>query len=125
MAEVDFPLYRVPPAELGTVTFDVYHDADGDGRRDAGEPGIPGATVFTFELLTFATDVQSTGPDGSATHAGLIPDVVLAQIGYSDPSTGAMLLPDGFTRITTPGGGAEYVAVGPGAAHTVRIGLGR
>ena len=125
VAEVDFPLYRVPPAELGAVTFDVYHDADGDGQWDAGERGIPGAKVFTFELLTFATDVQTTGPDGSTTHAGLIPDVVLAQISYSDPSTGSMLLPDGFTRITTPNGGAEYVTVGPGATHTVRIGLGR
>ena len=125
VVEVNFPLYRVPPAERGSVAFDVYHDADGDGQRDAGEPGIPGATVVTFEMLTFTTVVQTTGPDGSATHAGLIPDVVLAQISYSDPSTGAMLLPDGFTRITTPNGGAEYVTVGPGATHTVRIGLGR
>ena len=124
VATVDFPLYRVPAAGLGTVTFDVFNDTDGDGERDAGEPGVPGATVFTFELLTFEADVQSTGPDGSTTHPNLVPDVVLAQISYSDPSTGALLLPDGFTRITTPNGGFEYVTVGPGATHTVRIGLG-
>ena len=124
-ATVDFPLYRVPAAELGTVTFDVFNDTDGDGERDAGEPGVPGATVFTFELLTFEADVQATGPGGSTAHPGLIPDVVLAQVSYSDPATGALLLPDGFTRITTPNAGYEYIAVQPGATHTVTIGLGR
>ena len=124
-ATVDFPLYRVPATDLGTVTFDVFDDADGDGERDAGEPGVPGATVFTFELLTFEADVQVTGDSGATTHPNLIPDVVLAQISYSDPSTGELLLPDGFTRITTPNGGAEYLTLKPGAAHTVRIGLGR
>ena len=124
-AVIDFPLYPVRPDEEGTVTFEVYDDLDGDGARDAGEPGVPGATVFTFELLTYEADVQVTGPDGSTTHPGLIPDVVLAQISYSDPATGALLLPGGFTRITTQNGGAEYVTVAPGATHTVRIGLGR
>ena len=124
-ARVDFPLHPVLPREEGTVAFEVYDDLDGDGHRDAGEPGVPGATVFTFELLTHEADVRSTGPAGSTIHSGLIPDVVLAQISYSDPATGALLLPDGFARITTPNGGAEYITVAPGTTHTVRIGLGR
>ena len=122
---VDFPLYRVPDGERGTVTFEVYHDLDGDGERDAGEPGVPGATVFTFEPLTHVAVVRVTGPAGASAHAGLVPGAVLAQISYSDPTTGALLLPDGFTRITTQNGGAEYVTLEPGASHTVRIGLGR
>ena len=124
VATVDFPLYPVQPAERGTVTFDVYHDQNGNGVKDDGEPGVPGVTVFTFELLTHASDVQETGPGGSATHSGLIPDVVLAQISAADPATGASLLPGGFTTITTPNGGGEYVTVAPGSSTTVRIGLG-
>ena len=125
VAMIDFPLHYVPPGQRGAVVFDVYHDRDGDGQRDAGESGIPGATVFTFELLTFEADVQVTGQSGSTTHSGLIPDVVLAQVSYSDPATGALLLPDGFTRITTPNAGFEYVTLEPGSTHTARIGLGR
>ena len=124
-ATVDFALYPVPPAELGSITFDVFDDADGDGERDDGEPGVPGATVYTFELLTFVANVQVTGQSGSTVHRNLVPDVVLAQVSYSDPSTGALLLPDGFTRITTQNAGFEYVTVAPGSATAVQIGLGR
>ena len=124
-ATVNFPLYRVPPAERGAVVFDVYHDANGNGSRDDGEPGVPGATVYTFELLTHSADVQVTGQNGVTVHSGLVPDVVLAQISYSDPATGQLLLPGGFTRITTPGGGAEYFEVAPGSTEMIQIGLAR
>ena len=125
VATIDFALYRVPQAETGTIAFDVYHDRDGDGTKDDGEAAVSGATVFTFELLTHVADVQTTGTAGSTTHAGLVPDTVLAQISYSDPATGKLLLPGDFTRITTPNAGAEYVTVTPGGTHTVQIGLAR
>ena len=125
VATINFPLYHVPDDERGTILFDVYHDLDGDGGRDEGEPGVAGATVYTFELLTYDAIVQVTGASGSTAHAGLVPDVVLAQISYSDPATGALLLPDGFTRITTSNAGAEYVTVAPGSTYTVQIGLAR
>ena len=122
---VDFPLYPVLPDQRGTVVFEVYDDRNSNGIRDAGEPGVPGATVSTRVLLTHESDVRVTGPDGSATHSGLVPDVVLATIIYADPATSALLLPDGFTRITTANGGYEHVDVAPGGTNTVRIGLGR
>ena len=124
-ATIDFPLHHVRPDERGTIVFDVYHDLDGDGVRDGGEPGIPGATVRTTELLTHDILVGVTGPNGSTAHRGLVPDVVLAQISHTDPATGALLLPGGFARITTPNAGAEYVTVGPGGTSTVEIGLDR
>ena len=124
-AAVNFPLYHVPPAERGIVVFDVFHDINGNGAKDSGEPGVPGATVYTFELLTYTADVRATDQAGITVHSGLIPDVVLAQISYSDPVTGALLLPSGFTGITTANAGAEYVTVAPGSTTAVQIGLGR
>ena len=77
---------------------------------------MAGATVFTFELLTAQPDVQVTDSTGITTHTGLIPDVVLAQIN-------AVVLPPGFTQITTANAGFEFISVTPGSTTTVKIGL--
>lgn len=39
----DFGYYR--PAQPGSIGDFVWHDVDGDGKQDAGEPGIGGVTV--------------------------------------------------------------------------------
>ncbi len=122
---INFALYNVPSEEQGSVIFDVFDDMNGNGFKDAGEPGVPGATVFTFELLTYDTDAQVTNLNGITTHSGLNPDVVLAQTVYSDPFTGELLLPEGFTRITTENRGAQYVDVTPASTTVVQVGLGR
>ena len=113
---VDFPLDAVDPSETGTIFIEVFADTNGNGVRDAGEPGVEGATVYTFELLTTTTNVQVTDNTGITTHPRLIPDVVLAQINHH-------VLPDGFTGITTVNGGFEYVPVTPQSTTTVSIGL--
>jgi len=115
---VNFALAPVAPADEGTITIDVFADANSNGVKDAGESGVEGATVFTFELLNAVADVQITDATGTTTHTGLIPDVVLAQIN-------AVVLPPGFTTITTTNTvpGAEFVTLTPGASETVQIGL--
>ncbi|MCI4432418.1 MAG: hypothetical protein JHC41_02250, partial [Nitrosopumilus sp.] len=113
---VNFALKPVTPAEKGTILIEVFNDANSNGIRDAGETGVSGATVFTFELLTAKADVQTTGVTGITTHSGLIPDVVLAQIN-------AAVLPSGFSTVTTANGGFEYIVVTPGSTTTVKIGL--
>lgn len=52
-----------PPASTGSeaagfVAGTVYDDRDGDGRRDRGEPGIPGVAVSNGRALVLS------GPDG-------------------------------------------------------------
>ena len=113
---VDFPLSAVVPSETGTIIIEVFGDANSNGVRDAGESGVEGAVVYTYELLTTTTSVQTTPASGITTHPGLIPDVVLAQIN-------AYVLPSGYTRITTDNAGFEYVTVEPGGTTTVSIGL--
>ena len=113
---VDFPLDAVDPSETGTIFIEVFADTNGNGVRDAGEPGVEGAAVYTFELLTTTTNLQVTDNTGITTHPRLIPDVVLAQIN-------AHVLPSGFTGITTANGGFEYVTVTPQSTTTVSIGL--
>ena len=113
---VDFPLSAVEPSGTGTIIIEVFGDADSNGVRDAGESGVEGAVVYTYELLTATTSVQTTPASGITTHPGLIPDVVLAQIN-------AHVLPSGYTRITTDNAGFEYVTVEPGGTTTVSIGL--
>ena len=125
VSTINFPLYHVPPAERGTIMIDVYHDLDGDGEKDGDEIGVAGVTVYTFELLTYATDVQVTDQTGITYHDNLNPDVVLVQVVYSNPANGALLLPEGFARITTANAGFDYIMMAPGGNDTLQVGLGR
>ena len=125
VSTINFPLYYVPPAERGTIMIDVYHDLDGDGEKDGDELGVAGVTVYTFELLTYATDVQVTDQTGITYHDNLNPDVVLVQVVYSNPANGALLLPEGFARITTANAGFDYIMMAPGGNDTLQVGLGR
>ena len=125
VSTINFPLYYVPPAERGTIMIDVYHDLDGDGEKDGDELGVAGVTVYTFELLTYATDVQVTDQTGITYHDNLNPDVVLVQVVYSNPANGALLLPEGFARITTANAGFDYIMMAPGGNDILRVGLGK
>jgi len=113
---VDFPLAPIAPEDEGTIIIDVFNDANSNGIKDTGEGGVAGAVVFTFELLNAVADVQITGVSGVTTHTGLIPDIVLAQIN-------AVVLPAGFTTITTSNAGFEFIAVTAGSTTTLEIGL--
>ncbi len=82
-------LTAYPPAILGTV----WHDVDGDGTRDAGEPGIAGVQVCAEPLGHRPIRCATTGPDGSYTIDLDVPGTYLVA-----PSTA----PQGM-QLTTPG----------------------
>jgi len=44
---------------------DVFQDSDGDGIRDAGEPGVGGITVNLLDQAGNIVDTTTTGSDGS------------------------------------------------------------
>ena len=113
---INFALHPVEESKKGTITIHVFHDVNDNGVKDLGEVGVEGARVFTYELLTAVSNVQTTGPGGTTIHTGLIPDVVLAQINTA-------VLPAGFTNITTINKGYEYVDVTPNSTTTVEVGL--
>src|SRR5262245_61293430 len=61
----------------GTAAGVVYHDLNGNGVRDGGEPGVSGRTVFVDANNNFALDTSelttTTNATGNYTIAG-IPD---------------------------------------------------
>ena len=94
----------------GGVTGNVYHDVDGNGVRDAGEPGLPQVTVVITDSLgvthTTTTDANgiytatlpyggavvdiddATLPTGAVHTGGVDPNSVTVQSGLTD--TGAV-----------------------------------
>ncbi len=113
---IDFALHPVADSEKSTIIIDVFNDTNSDGVKNPDEVGVADATVFTYELLTAVSNVQTTGQNGITIHTGLIPDTVLAQINTA-------VLPAGFTSITTINKGYEYVDVTPNSTTTVEVGL--
>lgn len=87
---VDFGFVR--PASLGDFVFD---DLDGDGVRDAGEPGLAGVTLeLSGPGVTAGTDVTTTGT-GAYSFGLLAPGAYTVSItgvpaGYSNTLGGLM-----------------------------------
>ncbi len=50
------PLTVTVTAIAGTLTGVVWHDRDGDGGQDAGEPGLPGSVIELSTGVTATTD---------------------------------------------------------------------
>ncbi len=113
---INFALHPVDGSQKGTIIINVFNDTNSDGVKNPDEVGVAGATVFTYELLTAVSSVQTTDQNGITIHTGLIPDTVLAQINTA-------VLPAGFTNITTINKGYEYVDVTPNSTTTVEVGL--
>ncbi|MEI7685833.1 MAG: SdrD B-like domain-containing protein, partial [Planctomycetota bacterium] len=54
--------YRGPASQ--SIGDFVWDDSNGNGRQDAGEPGIVGATVELLDATGIVLDVTTTGPGG-------------------------------------------------------------
>ena len=65
----DVQLISEDEAPVGTVSGVKFNDLDGDGTRDAGEPGLPGWTVYADQNNNRQLDANEpfvvTGADGS------------------------------------------------------------
>jgi hypothetical protein len=64
-------------AKLGSISGTLYDDLNGDGTREANEPGLAGWTVFIDTnrdgQLEAGEPTQVTGANGSYTFSGLLP----------------------------------------------------
>ncbi|CRK62069.1 internalin, putative [Alloactinosynnema sp. L-07] len=99
--------------QRGSLAGVVYVDANDNGVRDAGEPGIPGATV-TLTGPGGATTTVQTGADGAYLFTGLVGgDYILTETqpaGYADGTDtpgsagGSATPPDTIAAISLGGG---------------------
>ena len=103
-AAADFVLSPVAAQDMASVGGTVYQDSNGNGVRDAGEPGIPDSLVFVFELLTAQQQTALTDANGEYSFAGVLPDTVLIQYVPKHESIAP----------TAPAGGFAYLGLGAG-----------
>lgn len=93
-------------ALLSTISGHVYNDLDGDGTRDAGEPGLSGVTVYLDQNLNGALDPGEVSKvsDGSGSYRfDLTPGAYFVR----------QVVPTGQTQ-TEPVGGFHYVPLSAG-----------
>jgi uncharacterized repeat protein (TIGR01451 family) len=103
----------------------VFHDLDGDGNLDPGEPRLAGVTVDLVGagpdgMLGTSDDVtypsQQTGPDGSYTFTLLPPGEY--EVGVDETT-----LPPDVDVATTPN--PQVGSIPPGGSYTAHFGYGR
>ncbi len=61
-----------PTSAYGEIAGTVWHDLDGDGTREAGEPGLPGVTIRLFAGGTQVGQTITVG-DGTYRFPSLLP----------------------------------------------------
>ncbi len=107
------------PVNLGNL---VWHDLDGDGFKDAAEPGIPDVTVELY-LATQTPGVDSpiatdiTDPDGLYNFADLSPGQYIVYIPVAPPATPASS-PAGVTDTADNGEDLDDNGSQPGGTGT-------
>ena len=76
---------RTSTPSTGKIIGQVWQDVNGNKVKDAGEPGLAGATMTLTERRSRATQTMTTGPDGWYAFAGLSPAVyILAEANPAD-----------------------------------------
>jgi hypothetical protein len=89
-------------AEPGEIRGFKFFDEDGDGVRDAGEPGMAGVTIQLLDAFGTLIEDAETGPDGSYRFVNLDP------IGYQVQE----VVPTNQTQ-TFPAGGVHIIDLQP------------
>ncbi len=101
-------------SELVTLVVVAYVDANFNGILDAGEAAVPGVSATTYQYATGESGTVTTGSDGAAGTAYLVPSSWVAQAavpdGYAvtspaDPVTGVI----GALTVADPAPGSTYV----------------
>ncbi|GAA2658384.1 conserved repeat domain-containing protein [Actinosynnema pretiosum] len=98
----------------GSISGAVYYDANGNGVRDAGEVGIPNATVTLTDAAGDVDLLVTTANDGSYSFAGLPPGtytiVETTPTGYDDgqetigSAGGTLVPPDSIANVQLAAG---------------------
>lgn len=101
-----------PPGGRFVITGTVFLDANGDGRRDRGEPGVAGATLTLLSncnaLWTAQTDAAGTyrfGPDETGCPGPLL-------VRLTDPAFAAYTTPNPAPVLPVPDGAAVRLDFG-------------
>ncbi len=109
----------VLPGEFVSLHVTAYRDDNSNGVRDAGEGPFPGLRVDVHTYSTNELETMTTGADGAASKADLVPADWLAQAA----------LPAGYAA-TSPVDGATGVPGAlltedprPGSVHYMEIGM--
>ena len=107
----------------GTVGDLVWSDVDGDGVRDAGEPGIGGVAVALYADAGFTTLLASTvtSTSGAYLFAGLADGTYYVQVQSGSLPSGYSAVPTGDPDASKDGQGTATVA-GGGNAPTMDFG---
>ncbi len=114
--------YPVPPEKQVTLDIDVFHDVDGDGVKDAGEPPIYGENVHVHTYTTNELEAATTGADGKASKTDLMPADFLAQAAPSagfEATTPVITYPNGVKVL----GAKVFDDPLPASTHSITIGL--
>jgi uncharacterized repeat protein (TIGR01451 family) len=94
--------------QLGTLSLVKYEDLNGNGTREANEPGVPG-WVFRVTNPQGNASVVSTGPDGTIAIPG-VPAGVWTVAEVVDPAWVAITPATG--QVTVPAGGTGTFVAG-------------
>ncbi len=125
----------VDPLTLSSVGDTVWVDQDGDGVRDAGEPGLGGVTVNLRDGADAVLETTTTAGDGSYSFGGLGPAdyvvEVIPPVGYgvTTPDVGGddaidsdVAVATGRTPLITVGRGVDRTDIDAGLFQPASIG---
>ncbi|MFN8498619.1 MAG: SdrD B-like domain-containing protein [Anaerolineae bacterium] len=109
VANADFGIQKSPTPGTGNIDGTVFNDTNGDGVRQPGEPGIPGATVTLKDQNGNPVATTTTDPSGNYSFPNVPPG------SYTVTET----VPPGYTP-TTPT--TVPVSVTSGSTNNVDFG---
>ncbi|WP_322488773.1 SdrD B-like domain-containing protein [Chloroflexus sp.] len=120
---VDFGLYRT--TAIGDT---VWFDANGNGLRDTGEPGIPGLTIVLRDSSGNTITTTQTLVDGSYAFSGLTPGVYSLRLtlpaGYATTNDGSgSLTTDNDNDFHSDGTTAVFTILSGQALGSIDAGL--
>ncbi|MEM7536113.1 MAG: SdrD B-like domain-containing protein [Chloroflexota bacterium] len=100
LSNIDAGLYDFLQSKPATLGDKVWEDLDGDGVQDAGEPGVPNATVQLLTPSGTLLETTTTDANGMYLFTGLVPDSYKVRF----------VLPSGFDTFTDQDTGIDETA---------------
>jgi uncharacterized protein (DUF2141 family) len=100
------------PILTASIAGEVFHDANGNGKLDTGESAISGATVYL--------DLNKDGKYDSGDVSYVVGSSGTYSFNYLPAGTFyvGIVLPSGYSKVTTPSGGEFKLTVTTGEKLT-------
>ena len=106
------------PVSLGDR---VWWDSDGNGRQDAGEPGLPGVQLSLFDSVSHLIATTTTGVDGLYAFGDVVPGLYRVAIAPAEFAAGGML--HGWKASPMDAAGDDVDSDGDPATHYAVLAL--